>query len=146
MASLGVENMLSVDDDTSSDEGGAEAPVAAPPASQRLSIAAKSALHKCLFENPNRMLLSLATEDASERRKSASVWIRDQKNHGRLLEVSERHEAACLCWMEDHRVGLVKEAFRELESLRSYRASADADIQRAVDWINAAASVRFSHH
>ena len=92
------------------------------------------------------MLLSLATEAISERRKNAIVWMRDQKNRGRLFEVTERDEPACLRWIEDHRVRILREAFRELESLRSYRASADADIHRAVDWINAAASARFSHH
>ena len=146
MASQETQPALPVDQDTSSEDGDVELLPVPTTALRRLSSAVETALRQCILDDPNRMLLALATEASSERRKSAVVWMRDQKNRGRLFEVTERDEPACLRWMEDHRVNLLREAFRELESLRSYRASADADIHRAVDWINAAASARFSHH
>ena len=146
MASQDTQRAFPVEQDTSSDDGDVDLLPVPSTSSRRLSSAVESALRQCILDDPNRMLLSLATEAISERRKNAIVWMRDQKNRGRLFEVTERDEPACLRWIEDHRVRILREAFRELESLRSYRASADADIHRAVDWINAAASARFSHH
>jgi hypothetical protein len=113
---------------------------------RRLSRYAESALRRCLFENPSSIFLSLATQPASERRKSAVLWMLEQKSHDRLLQISENEELACLRWIEEHRIGLLEELFRELDSLRTYRASADADILRAVEWINSSTSARFSHH
>ena len=146
MASQETQLAFPIEQDTSSEDGDVNLlPVQTTP-SRRLSGAVETALRQCILDDPNRMLLSLATETTSERRKNAIVWMREQRNRGRLFEATERDEPACLRWIEDHRVRILREAFRELESLRSYRASADADIHRAVDWINAAASARFSHH
>jgi hypothetical protein len=146
MASQETQLAFPVEQDTSSDDGDVNLPPVQATPSRRLSSAVETALRQSILGDPNRMLLSLATETASERRKSAVVWMRDQRNRGRLLEVTERDEPACLRWIEDHWVCILREAFRELESLRSYRASADADIRRAVDWINAAALERFSRN
>jgi len=109
-----------------------------------LSLRTVSALNKCLVSNPGRILFSLATESSHERRKSVLLWLRDQKNHGRLAQVSEDDEVLCLRWIEDNRVSLLKVVFSELESLRSYKVSADANIICAVDRINAAMSLRCS--
>ena len=121
MASQDTQRAFPVEQDTSSDDGDVDLLPVPSTSSRRLSSAVESALRQCILDDPNRMLLSLATEAISERRKNAIVWMRDQKNRGRLFEVTERDEQAP-------------------------DAATGQTIHRAVDWINAAASARFSHH
>ena len=113
---------------------------------RRLSSRAESVLRQGLLEHPTQMLLSLATESLSDRRHIALSWVRLQKQRGSLLQVEPDDDESYLRWIEEHRIGLLREVFEELETLRSYRASADTDIRRAVECINASTSLRFSHH
>jgi hypothetical protein len=71
------------------------------------------------------------------------MWLRLQPQ----FHVEE--EEKIFRWLEVHRMELLQETFLELESLRSYKATADEQIRDAVEYINTASSPsswRVSHH
>lgn len=114
-----------------------------------LSRTTEAEVKNALLGEPGKMLLTLLSEPSpTECRRKASLWICEQKLQGRLGSLTEANEPACHAWMEQMRWQWLKEAFVELESLRTYRATAEEDIQRAIRSINAAAaaSMRYSHH
>jgi hypothetical protein len=114
-----------------------------------LPSSAKEEVKQLLFEDPSKALLALLSEvKAEECRQKTSIWIREQKLQGRLTSLMDGYEPACQRWVEEMRPQWLKEIFRELEALRTYRATAEEDIHRAIRSINAsmAASMRFSHH
>ena len=116
--------------------------------SSALSHMTEVEVKQLLFAEPNKTFLALLSENSTECRKRVSIWIRDQKLQGRLDSLTEANELACQCWVEQMRWHWLKEIFKELESLRTYRATEEEDIHRAIRSLNAAtaASMRFSHH
>lgn len=113
------------------------------PSSRRLTSRVEGALRKSLLDRPNQLLFSLLTEGPSDRRQSVAMWLRLQPQ----FHVEE--EEKIFRWLEVHRMELLQETFLELESLRSYKATADEQIRDAVEYINTASSPsswRFSHH
>ena len=113
------------------------------PSSRRLTSRVEGALRKSLLDRPNQLLFSLLAEGPSDRRQSVAMWLRLQPQ----FHVEE--EEKIFRWLEVHRMELLQETFLELESLRSYKATADEQIRDAVEYINTASSPsswRGSHH
>jgi hypothetical protein len=117
--------------------------------SSTLSNLEEAEVKQILFAEPSKVLLALLSEGSpNECHKKTSIWIREQKLQGRLASLTKANEKACQCWVEQMRWQWLRELFRELESLRTYRLTEEEDIRCAVRSINAAmaSSMRFSHH
>lgn len=113
------------------------------PSSRRLTSRVEGALRKSLLDRPNQLLFSLLTEGPSDRRQSVAIWL------GLQPKFHVEEEEKIFRWLEVHRMELLQETFLELESLRSYKATADEQIRDAVEYIISASSPsswRVSHH
>jgi len=113
------------------------------------SLEAQAEVQRALLAAPGKLFLELLkVADPRACEWQALHWIREQKRSGRLGAVTKEEEVPCCCWIQATRWQRLKELLAELESLRTYRATAEDDIHRAISCINAAssASMRFSHH
>jgi hypothetical protein len=135
--------------ETSDEDPGVEVAGSGQQEAVALPSSAKEEVKQLFFEDPSKALLALLSEvRAEECHRKVSIWIREQKLQGRLASLMDAYEPACQRWVEEMRPQWLKEIFRELEALRTYRATAEEDIHLAIRSINAsmAASMRFSHH
>lgn len=98
------------------------------------------------MERPGRLLSCLTIDARADRCREVRAWLRLQMERGALSTMARSDEEAALFWIEEKRERLLRESVEELESLRTYRATAEGDIHKAVQYINGCIPhLRFSH-
>ena len=120
-------------------------------APRHLHARTRSTLKKLLLESPQSALLDIVTEqDVLLRRSLIIGWLDTQATQGKLPSCfsRERDTDECVDWVEDHQRSLLRSLFEELDTLRTYRITDNADLSRAIAHINGAMAShwKYCHH
>lgn len=109
------------------------------------------AFQKLLLQNPSSGLLDFLMEpDEIGRDALTLAWIERRALEGDLpltLAEDDQQKLDCCEWLKENLLGLLLKLFEELDMLRTYKATDNANLSRAIHHINhTMCYAKFSHH
>ena len=109
------------------------------------------AFQKLLLQNPSSGLLDFLMEaDEMGRDALTLAWIERRALEGDLpltLAEDDQQKLDCCEWLRENLLGLLRKLFEELDALRTYKATDNANLSRAIQHINhTMCYAKFSHH